>query len=47
MLRAHQARCAALIGGYARTAEAHALVRSGWAHDIVAARPVVRAAPRG
>jgi primosomal protein N' (replication factor Y) len=43
MLRAHQARCAALIGGYARTAEAHALVRSGWAHDVVAARPVVRA----
>src|SRR6185312_4008656 len=43
MLRAHQARCAALIGGYARTAEAHALVRSGWAHDIVALRPVVRA----
>jgi primosomal protein N' (replication factor Y) len=43
MLRAHQARCAALIGGYARTAEAHALVRSGWAQDIVAVRPVVRA----
>src|SRR5262249_52061411 len=43
MLRAHQARCAALIGGYARTAEAHALVRRGWAHDIVAGRPVVRA----
>jgi primosomal protein N' (replication factor Y) len=43
MLRAHQARCAALIGGYSRTAEAHALVRSGWAHDLVAARPVVRA----
>jgi primosomal protein N' (replication factor Y) (superfamily II helicase) len=43
MLRAHQARCAALIGGYARTAEAHVLVRGGWAHDIVAARPVVRA----
>lgn len=43
MLRAHQARCAALIGGYARTAEAQALVRSGWAQDIVAARPVVRA----
>jgi primosomal protein N' (replication factor Y) len=42
MLRAHQMRCAALIGGYARTAEAHALVRSGWAHDVVAARPVVR-----
>ncbi len=47
MLRAHQLRCAALIGGYARTAEAHALVRSRWAHDVVAARPVVRArAPR-
>ena len=39
MLRAHQLRCAALIGGYARTAEAQALVRSGWAHDLVAARP--------
>ena len=47
MLRAHQLRCAAVIGGYARTAEAQALVRSGWAHDLVAARPVVRArAPR-
>ena len=47
MLRAHQLRCAAIIGGYARTAEAQALVRSGWAHDLVAARPVVRArAPR-
>ena len=43
MLRAHQLRCAALIGGYARTAEAHALVRSRWAHDLVAPRPVVRA----
>jgi primosomal protein N' (replication factor Y) (superfamily II helicase) len=47
MLRAHQLRCAAVIGGYARTAEAHALVRGGWAHDLVAARPAVRArAPR-
>lgn len=47
MLRAHQLRCAAVIGGYARTTEAHALVRSGWAHDLVAARPLVRsAAPR-
>ncbi|MGY4708631.1 primosomal protein N' [Mycolicibacterium sp. CBM1] len=44
MLRAHQLRCASMIGGYSRTAEAHALVRSGWAHDLVAARPVVRAA---
>jgi primosomal protein N' (replication factor Y) len=44
MLRAHQLRCAALIGGYARTAEAQALIRSRWAHDLVANRPVVRAA---
>src|SRR6202012_1071317 len=29
MLRAHQRRCAALIGGYARTGEAHALLRRG------------------
>jgi primosomal protein N' (replication factor Y) len=43
MLRAHQLRCAALIGGYARTAEAQALVRSRWAHDLVAPRAVVRA----
>ncbi|MEU9808260.1 primosomal protein N' [Mycobacterium sp. NPDC050853] len=44
MLRAHQLRCAAVIGGYARTAESQALVESGWAHDLVAARPVVRKA---
>ncbi|MEV0670072.1 primosomal protein N' [Mycobacterium sp. NPDC050441] len=44
MLRAHQLRCAAIIGGYARTAEAQALVRTRWAHDVVASRPVVRAA---
>ena len=44
MLRAHQLRCAALVGGYARTAEAHALVAGGWAHNLVAPRPVVRAA---
>ena len=47
MLRAHQLRCAAVIGGYARTAEAHALVRGGWAHDLTASRRAVRAhAPR-
>ncbi|WP_422747638.1 primosomal protein N' [Mycobacterium sp. WMMD1722] len=44
MLRAHQLRCAALISGFARTAEAQALVRSGWAHDLVATRATVRAA---
>ncbi|MGU3498997.1 primosomal protein N' [Mycobacterium sp. C31M] len=42
MLRAHQLRCAAIIGGFARTAEAHALVRSRWALDLVATRAVVR-----
>lgn len=47
MLRAHQLRCAALIAGYARTAESQALVASGWAHDVVAPRRVVRScAPR-
>ncbi|KMO78072.1 Primosomal protein N' [Mycolicibacterium chlorophenolicum] len=47
MLRAHQLRCAAVIGGYARTAESQALVRSGWAHDLTASRQAVRAcAPR-
>ncbi|WP_428368240.1 primosomal protein N' [Mycolicibacterium sp.] len=47
MLRAHQVRCAALLGGYARTAEAQALVRSGWAHDLTAPRQGLRTrAPR-
>lgn len=47
MLRAHQVRCAALIGGFARTAEAQALVRSGWAHDLAAPRQTLRTrAPR-
>ena len=42
MLRAHQLRCGAMIGGFSRTAEAQALVRSKWAHDLVATRTVVR-----
>ncbi|WP_255605283.1 primosomal protein N' [Mycolicibacterium xanthum] len=47
MLRAHQVRCAALIGGYSRTAEAQSLVGSGWAHDLTASRQTVRErAPR-
>ena len=47
MLRAHQVRCAALLGGYARTAEVQALVRSGWAHDLAAPRQALRIrAPR-
>ena len=36
-LRAHRARAAALIGGFARTAEATSLVASGWARALTAA----------
>ncbi|MBM4540548.1 primosomal protein N' [Rhodococcus hoagii] len=43
LLRAHSTGCAVVIAGHARTAEAQALVDSGWAHDLVAARDVVRA----
>jgi primosomal protein N' (replication factor Y) len=42
-LRAHRQQAAALIGGFARTAEMTQLVQVGWAHPIVAARPAVRA----
>jgi len=41
-LRAHRARAAALIGGFARTAEATSLVASGWARAVTAERPTVR-----
>lgn len=41
-LRAHRARAAALIGGFARTAEATSLVASGWARAVAAPREVVR-----
>ncbi len=41
-LRAHRCKAAALIGGFARTAEATQLVASGWARPIVASRPTVR-----
>lgn len=43
VLRAHQTRSALLVGGFSRTAEAQALVESGWAHDLLAARETVRA----
>ena len=42
-LRAHRAGAAALLGGFARTAEATSLVSSGWAAALAAARPQVRA----
>jgi primosomal protein N' (replication factor Y) len=41
-LRAHRRGAGALIGGYARTAEATQLVASGWAHALTADRSVVR-----
>jgi len=41
-LSAHRARAAALIGGFARTAEATSLVASGWARAVTAPRDVVR-----
>ncbi|MCZ4566443.1 primosomal protein N' [Rhodococcus erythropolis] len=43
VLRGYVAGCAVVIGGFSRTAEAQVLVDSGWAHDLVAARDVVRA----
>ncbi|MFE0747843.1 primosomal protein N' [Gordonia sp. NPDC058843] len=42
VLRSHHERCGLLLGGFARTAEAQALVASGWAHDLVADRATVR-----
>jgi primosomal protein N' (replication factor Y) (superfamily II helicase) len=44
VLRAHAAGAALLVAGFARTAEAHLLVESGWAREVVADRAAVRAA---
>ena len=41
-LRAHRAGAAALIGGFARTAEAASLIATGWAAAMTADRPTVR-----
>jgi primosomal protein N' (replication factor Y) len=41
-LRSAQTGAALLIGGFARTAEAQLLVETGWAHEIVADRGVLR-----
>lgn len=47
MLRSHETGAAFVAAGFARTAETQAVVESGWAHDLVADRMVVRdAAPR-
>ncbi|WP_433716589.1 hypothetical protein ACQP2U_26345 [Nocardia sp. CA-084685] len=42
MLRAHETGAAFVAAGFARTAEIQAVVDSGWAHDLVADRAVVR-----
>ena len=47
VLRAHLAGAGALLGAYARTAEAQQLIETGWAHPVVPPRETVRArAPR-
>ncbi|MEU1589934.1 primosomal protein N' [Micromonospora sp. NPDC005710] len=43
LTRAHLAEAGALVGGYARTAEAQLLVETGWAPEVVADRGTVRA----
>jgi len=42
LLRAHRNRAGALVGGFARTAEAAQLVATGWAKDLTADRRTVR-----
>ena len=44
VLRAHLAGAAALLGGFARTAESQVLLETGWAKELVPARAAVRAA---
>jgi primosomal protein N' (replication factor Y) len=44
LLRAFRQNCAALLGGFARSAEAAALIESGFAHELIADRAVIRAA---
>ncbi|TDO48602.1 replication restart DNA helicase PriA [Kribbella sp. VKM Ac-2527] len=44
LLRAHRQKCAFLLGGFARSAEAAALLESGWAAELIAGRTVIRSA---
>jgi primosomal protein N' (replication factor Y) len=44
VLRAHLAGAGMVLGGFARTTEAQQLLESGWAHELVADRAVLRAA---
>ncbi|MGH8962415.1 MAG: primosome assembly protein PriA, partial [Jatrophihabitantaceae bacterium] len=43
VLRSSMSGAALLLGAHARTAEAQLLVESGWAHEVVAERAVLRA----
>ncbi|WP_243738136.1 primosomal protein N', partial [Cellulomonas shaoxiangyii] len=42
-LRSELEGCALLVGAHGRTVEAQHLVETGWAHEVAAERPVVRA----
>ncbi|WP_433619389.1 primosomal protein N' [Dactylosporangium sp. CA-139114] len=44
LARAEQERCAAIVGGFGRTAEAQQLVETGWAIEVGAARDELRRA---
>ena len=44
LLRSREEGCAALFGGFARTVEGEYLLRTGWAHALVADRVTLRAA---
>ncbi|MEV0798471.1 primosomal protein N' [Kribbella sp. NPDC050281] len=44
MLRAFRQKCAALVGGFARSVDSAALIESGFAHELIADRSVIRAA---
>ena len=44
LTRAHEEGCAVVVGGFARTVEGEYLVRTGWAAELSASRPTVRAA---
>ncbi|WP_127783132.1 primosomal protein N' [Rhodococcus sp. X156] len=42
LLRAHADHAGVLLGGFSRTAEGQLLVETGWAHDLLAPREVLR-----
>ena len=46
LLRARQTGAGALLGGFARSVEAHYLIRTGWAQEVVSAREALRDAVR-